>query len=301
MRRARLVAICVTLAWLTIAVVAVALAPPADPLPPEVADAVYGTLRSTQSSARSGVMGFARVLERLGYQVRPHALPTPPSEGLWVLLAPRVPMLDEEAAVFSDWIRAGGRALYAPRTLVVELPGESEPVTIVLPDFFLERVEKEGELVADKDVVETYRFGLGRVVVLADEGFTLSNQALEELGLGAESSWLSWILEGIGAVHFDEVRAGAGGADRWAMAPVASPWVFTLLALTLGAWVWARLIRREPIVAPVTDGVSVERHIHAVAALLRVGRRRALARRLSHGAGPFLVDERAAEANDAAR
>jgi hypothetical protein len=127
--------------WVVLGAGAVLIAPEEDAPSPSEAELRFQTAPSSLSSARSGTLAFARLLRRMGFQVSEHSGVGDPDADLLLLLEPRHAPSPEESAILIEWVRRGGRLVYAPGNFVGERAtprrrhlGEGDPVEDVPAD-----------------------------------------------------------------------------------------------------------------------------------------------------------------------
>ncbi len=298
--------------WIVLGIIGVLVAPTSEPPSPTSAEVIFGQSPSMHSSARTGTLAFARLLERMEYDVRIHQAAGRPSAEVLMLLEPKVGLGDEEVDALVTWVRDGGRLVYAPHGVSppVDEPeelwasdaagdGESDEARDddeaeeeeqasddtsddeSIGDRFLLALEEE--IRSEPRVIGTatlWDVGRGRAAILEGGAIALSNESLADVGIGSELPWLRVILAGRTSVAFDEGRLGFGEAlGVWGMithSRFATAARLVLMALLL--WIVARGSRRVPAQPdPPAGGRDFGEHIDAVADVLGSGGRVRLA------------------------
>jgi uncharacterized protein DUF4350 len=214
--------------WISLGVALALLTPGSGPLSPQRAEAVYGSARSIHSAAPDGLLAFAETIRRVGFQIGIQRSAGRPRADALVLLGPSVRLSEVERTALLDWVRQGGRLLYAPPAgagsaraapdLAGPDPADADAALDAnaqrcLADSFCEELSRLGQGVEGHVPWRQARLGTGRIVLLSEQGAALSNAELARSGLSAPAAWLGWWLEGVQSVHFDEARIGVGGAD----------------------------------------------------------------------------------------
>ncbi len=275
-------------AWIGLGVLAVRLAPEDEPLAPELAEALYGTTRSMQSSAPEGALALARTLSLLGFEVSANQRVGWPEAEVLVVLSPPGLLDAFEIESLLGWVRAGGRLIYAGRDLSVratsgEPSAEAKPVEITVEDPLIVAVQQAASGVQPKGGAALYAVGTGLVALVDGAGEALSNRRLREVGLGAELPWLRIVLEGASRVAFDEGRIGAAPQEGLIDALLASRYApalrLSLLALLL--WLVAVGVRRMPAEPEgPAGGRAFGEHLSSVGHVMRSSSRAKLAHQL---------------------
>ena len=258
-------------AWLSLALLAAWLLPLREPMAPAVAEQVYGEARSISSAAPQGTLGFAKVLDKLGFEVMVHDRFGPPegSAALFVL-RPDVAPEAEEVALLHRWLKGGGRLIYAPAlamTVTVQDDAGEEPQMLVLDDLLVDAVAK-GVPGIEGAGFRTYSVDRGRAVILRDGGDVLSNETLQRHGLHESLPWLRWVLQDTPNVYFDEARLGVVRAEGLVEALLRSRHggAVYLVLLTVVVWLLAKGVRSmPPHEDPPHRGRIFGEHLDAVA------------------------------------
>ncbi|MEO1482863.1 MAG: DUF4350 domain-containing protein [Myxococcota bacterium] len=281
----------VLVVWTVLGVALLVFVPQDRAVDPSQSATLYGEQRTSFSSADGGVLAFFRLLRALGFDVRRNAGFRLPESGVHLILAPEVRLDDDEADRLVEWIRRGGHLVYAPTRLVGSYTENGIEREFEVPDPLLtslSAIEFQDELNVRAGVL-----GAGRVVILQDGAWRLSNRVVFERGLEDELAWLAYITEGQERLTFDEARAGAmlSGGLLTAVFGERFAWPFALLAMTGVLALWSTLARRVPVVSVgKVRGAEAAEHITAVARALRRERRVSLVR---HLAGEFAEEEEA--------
>jgi hypothetical protein len=278
--------------WIILGVVLTLLTPGNGPLTPQRAEAVYGQARSIHSAAPDGLLAFAETLRRVGLQIGIHRSAGRPEGDALVLLGPSVPLSEVERTALLDWVRQGGRLLYAPPAGAKKNPEPGDPAgpdhanadaQRCLADSFCEELARLGQGVGDEVPWRQARLGLGCIVLLPEQGAALSNAELARSGLNAHAAWLGWWLEGTRRIQFDEARIGVGGADGLLDVLRQSRFwpAFLMACLGLLLLVLAGATRRVPAGAePRAGSRDFGEHLDAAGSLLARDARAELARQL---------------------
>lgn len=296
-------------AWLVVGTGAVLLAPEPEAPSPTEAELLYHTAPSSRSSAPAGTLAFARLLGSIGFDVGEHSGIGSPDADVLLVLEPRYCPSVEEASVLIDWVRRGGRLVYAPGdyggSRVSWRDGDRDRDELAGDErqtedgdetsFDRSRSETAGNTVdtlavavdsesADGARVEgpasLWRVGAGRVALLDSGAAVLSNEALDESGIRDQLGWLRWMLAGVRTVAFDEGRLGFGEAPGlWSLVTRSRfSTGIELALLALAILLVARGARRLPALPePTPGGRAFGEHIDAVADVMRVGARTRLA------------------------
>jgi uncharacterized protein DUF4350 len=284
--------------WIALGVGLALLTPGSGPLTPEQAAAVYGPARSIHSAAPEGLLAFAESMRRVGFQIGIHRSAGRPEAEALVLLGPSVRLSEVERTAVLDWIRQGGRLLYAPPAGPDNAPAPrdragpdrsdadaaSEADTQhCLADSLCEELSRLAQGVEEHVPWRQARLGSGRIVLLPEQGAALSNAELARSGLGAHTAWLGWWLEGTRSIQFDEARIGVGGAEGLLDVLQQSRFWPALLLAAVGLLllVLAGATRRVPARAePRAGSRDFGEHLDAAGRLLARDDRAGLARQL---------------------
>lgn len=266
--------------WSGVAVVAFVFAPDrSEELVPEVAEMVYGDSRSSLSSGSDGVLAFARILERLGVQPRVYRDVSLPSNGVLAVLAPVLWYTDAEADRVVDWIRGGGRLLYATREITVET---DDDLDVVVEDPIVARLFGSEQKIGGT-VFEQVSVGRGRAVVLFDGGRSITNEAVFDSRLADATAWMNFLFEGESVIHFDEVRSGvmqgAGLIDTLLQTRYAPLLIVAAIVFLLLAWAGFPRLRPAQAAAP-SPRRDLRGYLASIAEGMQHDGRRGLAMRL---------------------
>jgi hypothetical protein len=272
-------------AWILLGIAAALAAPRDEIAGPATAEQLYGEARSLQSAAPGGLLAFAELLRRFGYDVRTHRAATAPDSDALVLLAPTLSLDEEERQALVAWIRDGGRLIYAPPLVSFEITSEDGETlsedTAPIEDELTALVAKAGKSAPGRGGgADLWTLGLGRVAVLDRGGAVLTNAKLQSVGLRGQLGWLRWVLAGARRVAFDEVRIGVAGEMTLAEVIWSSRFwpAAVLAALAILLFVVARSVRSTPVQPAAPAGArNFGEHLDGVATLLEEGERTGLA------------------------